>query len=59
MAKTLLDVETQTTEGLDGMYETTKKGRGWKFWVITPVVLAIVAAGTIFGVRRVLAGSEK
>jgi|GraSoi_2013_40cm_1033754.scaffolds.fasta_scaffold354149_1 hypothetical protein len=60
MAKTFVDVETRTTEALDGMYETaTKKGRGWKFWVITPVVLAVVAAGTFFGVRRVLGGSEK
>jgi hypothetical protein len=59
MAKTLVDVETKTTEGLDGVYEATKKGRGWKFWVISPVVLAVVAAGAFFGVRRVLGGSEK
>ncbi len=59
MAKTLVDIETKTTEGLDGMYENTKKGRGWKFWVITPVVLVVVAGSAFLGVRRVLGGSEK
>jgi hypothetical protein len=59
MAKTLVDVETKTTEGLDGAYEATKKGKGWKFWVITPLVLAVVAAGAFFGVRRVLSSSEQ
>ena len=59
MAKTFVDVETKTTKGPDGVYEATKKGRGWKFWIITPLVLAVVTAGAFFGVRRVLGGSEK
>jgi hypothetical protein len=59
MAKTLADIKTKVTEGLDGAYETTKKGRGWKFWVIAPVVLALVAGGAFLGVRRVLGGSAK
>jgi hypothetical protein len=59
MAKTLIDVETKTTEGLDGVFEATKQGKGWKFWVITPLVLAVVTAGAFFGVRRVLGSSEK
>lgn len=59
MAKTLADMATKTTEGLDGMYENAKKGRGWKFWVIAPVVLAIVGAGAFLGVRRMFGSSEK
>ncbi|HZU66221.1 MAG TPA: hypothetical protein VFA09_02995 [Ktedonobacteraceae bacterium] len=59
MAKTVVDTETKTAEGLDAAYETTKRGRGWKFWVIAPVVLALVAGGAFLGVRRILGSPEK
>ena len=57
MAKTqtLADVEKKI-EILD---ETeAPKGRGWKFWVFTPLILAMVAGGAFLGVRRWFGNSE-
>jgi hypothetical protein len=56
MAKTLADIK----EKIDILDETEEvhKGRGWKFWVIAPVVLATVACGAFLVVRRWFGGSE-
>ena len=56
MAKTLADVEKK----IDILDETevAQKGRGWKFWAITPLVLATVACGAFLMVRRWFGNSE-
>lgn len=57
MAKTLADVE----EKIDLLEETEEanKGRNWKLWVITPLVLATVACGAFLVVRRRFNKSEQ
>lgn len=58
MAKTLVDVEKKV-EVLDGTYqETTKKGWGWKLWLLIPLPVAAVAGCAYFIVRRFV-GAEK
>ncbi|HVB72144.1 MAG TPA: hypothetical protein VNE38_01180 [Ktedonobacteraceae bacterium] len=56
MAKTIADIEKK----IDILDETEEapKGRGWKFWVIAPIVLATVAGGAFLVVRRWLGSSE-
>ena len=56
MAKTLADVEKK----IDILDETGEvhSGRGWKFWVIAPLVLATVAGGAFLAVRRLFGSSE-
>ena len=56
MSKTLADVEKK----IDILDETevVQTGRGWKFWVITPVVLAALGSGAFLVVRRWLGNSE-
>lgn len=56
MAKTLADVEKK----IDILDETEEihKGRGWKFWIIAPLVLAVMGGGTFLVVRRLLGNSE-
>jgi hypothetical protein len=56
VAKTLADVEKK----INILDETDEvhKGRGWKFWVITPLVLATVACGAFLVVRRWFGNSE-
>jgi hypothetical protein len=56
VAKTVADVEKK----IDLLDETeeAQKGRSWKFWVITPLVLATVACGAFLVVRRRFSKSE-
>ena len=56
MAKTIADVQKK----IDILDETegAQKGRGWKFWVITPLVLGTVACGAFLVVRHWFGGSE-
>lgn len=56
MAKTLADVEKK----IDILDETEEspKGRGWKFWVITPLALATVAGCAFLMVRRWFSSDE-
>ena len=56
MAKTLADIEKK----IDILDETeeVQTGRGWKFWVITPLALATVACGAFLAVRRWFGNSE-
>ena len=56
MAKTLADIEKK----IDLLDETeeTHEGRGWKIWVIAPLVLAAVACSAFFVVRRFFGNSE-
>ena len=56
MAKTVADVEKKINI-LDET-EEVQTGRGWKFWVVTPLVLATVACGAFLVVRRWFGGSE-
>ena len=56
MAKTLADIE-KTIGVLDETGEA-HKGRAWKFWVITPLVLATVAGCAFLVVRRIFGSSE-
>ncbi|HEY6541285.1 MAG TPA: hypothetical protein VIZ18_10120 [Ktedonobacteraceae bacterium] len=57
MAKTVVDVEKK----IDLLEETeeVQKGRGWKLWVITPLVLATVACGAFLVVRRWFSNSAQ
>jgi hypothetical protein len=50
MAKTLADIEKKI-DILDEI-EGVHTGRGWKFWVIAPVVLAALGGGVFLVVRR-------
>ena len=59
MPKTLSDVELETMEIIGEAEETTKKGWGWKVWLLVPVALGTVATASYFIVRRVFGGSEK
>lgn len=56
MAKTLADIEKK----IDILDETEEvhAGRGWKFWVIAPVVLAMLGGGAFLVVRRWFGNSE-
>jgi len=56
VAKTLADIE----EKIDILDETEEvhKGRGWKFWVIAPLVLVTVACSAFLVVRRRFLNSE-
>lgn len=56
MAKTLADVEKK----IDILDETeaVHTGRGWKFWVIAPLVLAVVGGGAFLVVRHLFGSSE-
>ncbi len=56
MAKTLADIEKK----IDILDETEEvhKGRGWKFWVIAPLVLAVMGCGAFLVVRRWFGNSE-
>ena len=56
MAKTLADIK----EKIDILDDTEEvhTGRGWKFWVFTPLILAMVAGGAFLGVRRWFGNSE-
>jgi hypothetical protein len=56
VAKTLTDIEKE----IDILDETEEvhKGRGWKFWVIAPLVLAVMGCGGFLVVRRWFSGSE-
>ena len=56
MAKTVADIEKK----IDILDETEEvhTGRGWKFWVIAPLVLATVACGAFLVVRRKFGSSE-
>ncbi|HEU0003089.1 MAG TPA: hypothetical protein VFQ36_19415 [Ktedonobacteraceae bacterium] len=56
MAKTLADVEKK----IDILDETEEvhTGRGWKFWVIAPLVLTVVGGGAFLAVRRLFGSSE-
>jgi hypothetical protein len=56
VAKTLADIEKEI-DILD-VTEEVHKGRGWKFWVIAPLVLAVMGCGGFLVVRRLLSGSE-
>jgi hypothetical protein len=56
VAKTLADVEKKI-ELLEET-EEVQKGRGWIFWVISPLVLATVACGAFLAVRRWFGNSE-
>ena len=57
MAKTLADIGTKI-DIVDGTEETTK-GRGWKFWVFTPLALLTVASVAFLAVRRFMGGSAE
>ncbi|MGH2498203.1 MAG: hypothetical protein ACRDIV_26190 [Ktedonobacteraceae bacterium] len=56
MAKTVADIEKK----IDLLDETeeVRAGRGWKFWVIAPLVLATVACGAFLVVRRRFSSSK-
>lgn len=56
MAKTLADIEKK----IDILDETEEvhKGRGWKLWVIAPLVLVTVACSAFLVVRRWFGNSE-
>jgi hypothetical protein len=56
VAKTLADIE-KTIGVLDETGEE-HKGRAWKFWVITPLILAAVAGCAFLVVRRIFGSSE-
>ena len=56
MAKTLADIEKKID--IPDETEEVHKGRGWKFWVITPLVLATVACSAFLVVRRWFGNSE-
>ncbi len=56
MAKTLADIEKKT--GILDETEEVHTGRGWKFWVIAPVVLAVLGSGAFLMVRRWFGNSE-
>jgi hypothetical protein len=56
VAKTLADIEKK----IDILDETEEvhNGRGWKLWVIAPLVLTAVACGAFMVVRRWFGNSE-
>ena len=57
MAKTVADVDKKI-EILDET-EEVQKGRSWKLWVISPLVLATVACGAFLVVRRRFSNSAQ
>jgi hypothetical protein len=56
VAKTLADVEKKI--GILDETAEVRKGLSWKFWVISPLVLATVAGGAFLVVRRLSGSSE-
>lgn len=56
MAKTMADIEKK----IDILDETEEvhTGRGWKFWVIAPIVLAVLGSSAFLVVRRLFGNSE-